>query len=90
MSRSEVEDYLKQHKVAFRQMCCVEIADSSKGVYDDLAKIDQEEAPWFCSQKNVYVAFQFAGKPRNGPGPEADDLDTLKAITIFRWLEGCL
>jgi len=43
----------------------------------------------FCSRKNVYVAPQFTGKPRNGTGPDADASDTLSAITMHRWLDSC-
>jgi hypothetical protein len=60
------------------QMCCVDFKDTSPRGYDDLAKIGQEPAPWACSEKNVYVAFQF------------DSFDTLKSVTLYRWLEGCL
>jgi hypothetical protein len=90
MTRKEVEEYLGVQNDGFRHMCCVETKDSSKGVYDDLTKIGQEDAPWFCSEKNVYIAFQFTGQPRNGTPPEADDSDKLRAITIFRLLERCL
>jgi hypothetical protein len=70
-------------------MCCVDTNEFSKGVYDELTKIGQEDAPWFCSEKNVYVAFQFRGIAHK-QGFEADSSDTLHAITIYRWLEGCL
>jgi hypothetical protein len=90
MTRKEVEDYLRTKNVTPRQMCCVEMKDFSKGVYDDLAKIGQEDAPWFCSEKNIYVAFQFTGPKRNGLAWRADASDGLKAVTIYRWLEGCL
>ena len=78
MSRKEVEDYLRTKNITFRQMCCVDFKDTSPRGYDDLAKIGQEPAPWACSEKNVYVAFQF------------DSSDTLKSVTLYRWLEGCL
>jgi hypothetical protein len=90
MTRKEVEDYLRAKNVGFRLMCCVDFRNSSKGVYDELTKIGQEDAPWACSEKNIYVAFQFTRPERNAAGWDANDSDTLKAITIFRWLEGCL
>ena len=89
MSRKEVEDYLRARKAGFRLMCCVDIKDSSKGVYDELTKVGQEDPPWFCSEKNIYVALQFTGASHK-EGFEADPSDTLRAITIYRWLEGCL
>jgi hypothetical protein len=91
MTRKELEDYLRAKDVKFHQMCCVEQSKRfSANVYDDLVKIGQEDAPWFCSEKNVYVAFQFVGPPKNGPGPAADGSDRLRAISIYRSLEGCL
>jgi hypothetical protein len=78
MNRKDVEDYLRTKSITFRQMCCVDFKDTSPRGYDDLAKIGQEAAPWACSEKNVYVAFQF------------DTSDTLKSVTLYRWLEGCL
>lgn len=65
VTRKEVEKYLHAESIPFRQMCCVEIVVPSKDVYDDLTKIGQEEKPWFCSENNVYIAFQFVGvEPR--------------------------
>jgi hypothetical protein len=91
MTRREVEEYLRTRNVRFRQMCCVETSQRfSTNVYDDLAKIGQEDAPWFCSEKNVYVAFQFTGSQGNTTGPAADASDRLRTISIYSWLEGCL
>ncbi len=91
-SRKEVEDYLRTRNVRFLQMCCVETKSYSKGVYDDLVRIGQEQAPWFCSENNVYVAFQFINRGRTdtdkAAGANASDI--LTAVTIFHWLEGCL
>jgi hypothetical protein len=91
MTRKEVEDHLRAKNIEFSLMCCVDTKEEfSKGVYDDLAKIGQEDAGWFCSQKNIYVAFQFTRPSRNPEGPEADDADRLKAVAIYRSLVGCL
>jgi hypothetical protein len=90
MTRKDVEEYLRARNVGFQQMCCVASKDYSKDVYDDLTKVGQEDAPWFCSEKIVYIAFQFTGQPRNATGAEADDSDRLRAITIYPRLEGCL
>jgi hypothetical protein len=38
----------------------------------------------------VYIAFEFTGNPRIGPGPEEADTDTLREVKIYRLLEGCL
>lgn len=89
MTRRDVDVYLRARNAQFRLMCCVDTKEFSKGVYDELTKIGQEDAPWFCSEENVYVAFQFMGTPHK-QGFEADPSDTLHSITIYRWLEGCL
>jgi hypothetical protein len=61
MKRKEVEDYLRTKNAKLRQNCCVDSSESSKRhSWDDLTKIGEEDAPWFCSEHNVYVAFQFA------------------------------
>ena len=91
VTRREVEDYLRARNIRFQQMCCVGHR-LSKNVWDDLTRIGQERAPWYCSENNVYVAFQFGGAERNrvvGSG-SADPSDTLKAVSIHHWLEGCL
>jgi hypothetical protein len=72
-------------------MCCVDSTETARrDSRDDLVKIGTEDAPWFCSEKNVYVAFQFTDHQQRRGMPKADDLDTLKAVSIYRWLEGCL
>jgi len=89
MTRKEVEDYLQESNVEFERMCCVD-DQLFKGVLEDLTKIGQEEAPWFCSGHNVYVAFQFTGPKRTGVRLTAEPSDTLKIVSIFHRLEGCL
>ena len=72
-------------------MCCVDTShDYSKIVYDDLTKIGQEDAPWFCSENAVYIAFQFTRPTRTAGEADAEDSDRLRAVTIHHWLEGCL
>jgi hypothetical protein len=91
ISRKEVEDYLRERKQTFTQTCCVDPKESRKRSWDDLVKIGAEDAPWFCSESAVYVAFQFADSslPRKDIW-SADDLDSLKSVAIYRRLEGCL
>jgi hypothetical protein len=86
MNRKEVEDYLHGKNITVRQMCCVAANELSKRSWDDLTKIGQEDAPWFCSENNVYVAFQFNDHGQHGPHEDANDLDTLKAVSIYHWL----
>lgn len=90
MTRKQLEDYLSAKGTPFRQMCCVSRKEFGKGVYDDLVKVGQEDAPWFCSEQNIYVAFQFIGPERHSVGPAAEASDTLNSVSVYRWLEGCL
>jgi hypothetical protein len=91
-TRKEVEDYLGAKNVEFRRMCCVDSQQRfSTNVYDDLTKVGQENAPWYCSENNIYVAFQFTGPHRGSSHvPEADASDTLRGISLFPWCEDCL
>lgn len=92
MTRKEVEDYLRGKNAPIEQMCCVEVERlSQRASWDDLVKIGQEKPPWFCSENYVYIAFQFLDhNPPTGIAQTADDLDTLKSVTIYRQLGGCL
>src|SRR2546423_14351425 len=90
MTRKEVEDYLVTRNVSFRQMCCVNWKEP-KRAYDDLAKIAQEDPPWVCNEKNIYIAFQFAGNERQrlGGAPTAEPSDRLTIVSLYRALEVC-
>ncbi|HYB60578.1 MAG TPA: hypothetical protein VEH50_03775 [Methylomirabilota bacterium] len=93
MTRKEVEDYLKARNVNFEQMCCVDFAHASVQIpLDDLTKIGEEDHPWYCSENDVYVAFQFTSHPGREAeaGFKAANSDTLKAVSIYHWLQGCL
>ncbi len=90
MTRKEVEDYFHANGIVFRQMCCVDIK-KPMGVWDDLVKIAQEDPPFVCSEKNIYIAFQFAGSrsPDRAKGWSAEASDKLIAVSLYPWLEGC-
>lgn len=91
--RKEVEDYLRAKSADFSQMCCVEASESAKRhTWDDLVKIGEQEHPWFCSEHFVYVAFRFADHVQieNGYSIKDDDSDTLKTVSIYHQLGGCL
>jgi hypothetical protein len=91
MTRKEVEDYLRARNVGFSQMCCVVgIQVHPKHSLDDIAKVGQEDAPWFCSEHYVFVAFQFEDHGQYKSILGADDKDILKSVTIFDQLGGCL
>jgi hypothetical protein len=87
-SRKEVEELLRARNQVFRQMCCADIKKPI-GVWDDLVRIAQEDAPWVCEEKNIYIAFQFAGTEPRATPPWAEPSDKLTAVTVYPWLEGC-
>jgi hypothetical protein len=74
-------------------MCC---AANFRGQYvsgvgagwDDLVKIANENAPFICSENNVYIAFEFNPK-LPGKLSDTNGSDILKRVTIFHQLEGC-
>lgn len=75
-------------------MCCVanfrgQYVNHQGAGYDDLVKIGQESAPWFCAENNVYVAFEFNPKSQ-GELSDTNGSDILKRVTVFHQLEGCL
>jgi len=86
MSRTQVEEFLRRGDKPFRQMCCM---GPPKNAWDDLIKIGEESAPWYCSQHNVYVGFEFISSGTHRFA-EAHDTDSLKRVTLFHWFEGCL
>jgi hypothetical protein len=94
MTRREVESHLKTSGKSFSQMCCVaahrgEHVNFVGSGWDDLVKIGQESAPWFCSKKNVYVAFEFNPKSEHEL-PDTNVSDILKRISLLHSLEGCM
>jgi hypothetical protein len=91
MTRQVVEDYLRARNVGFSQMCCVVgIQGPPKHSLDDITKVGQEDAPRFCSEHYVFVAFQFEDHGQYKSIFRADDKDILKSVTIFDQLGGCL
>lgn len=84
MPRKQVEEYLRARGAPFTQMCCLQ-----QRTLADLVKIGEEDAPWYCSEYRVHIAFDFAAiEPHDSL--EAYDSDILKTITIFRQFGGCL
>src|ERR1019366_491178 len=67
MTREQVERHLQTGGTRFRQMCCVanfrgqHVSLVGAG-WDDLVKIGEESAGWFCSENNVFIAFEFNPK----------------------------
>ncbi len=94
MNRGQVERYLQTNRAQFRQMCCVanfrgKYVSLNGAGWDDLVKIAEESAPFFCSENNVYIAFEFNPKSQ-GELSDTNSSDTLKSVSIFHELEGCL
>jgi hypothetical protein len=85
-TRKSVEDYLQAKGVNYEKMCCI----LEKSAEAELVRIGKEKHPWYCSEHNVYIAFQFVDELHGGGRPSDSDLDKLKSITVYHWLEGCL
>jgi len=87
MTRKEVEDYLEEKKVGFDRMGGVD----GLGTDADVIKVGEERPPWFCSENYVYIALHFAARPGPRYGrSDKNEADTLKEITIYKRLSGCL
>jgi hypothetical protein len=94
MTREHVERHLQANGRGFKQMCCVanfkgEYVSLGWAGYDDLVKIAEESAPFVCSENNVYIAFEFNPKSQ-GELSQTNGSDTLKRISIFHQLGGCM
>jgi len=85
MTRNEVEEYLKQTRVEFGHMCCID----ERSAYADLIKIGSEKAPWFCTAHTVNIALEFAAV-KSHELTSLDDSDVLKRITLYHSFDGCL
>ena len=88
MTRKEVETQLRNKGLAFHQIWGP-IDGQRASVPLDLVRIGREPAPWPCSEQDVYIAFEFA---TTGPRESLEfrDSDVLKAVTVYKWLQGCL
>jgi hypothetical protein len=47
--------------IPFQHICCID----ERRPYADISKIGKESAPWYCSERNVYVEFQFVAPERH-------------------------
>jgi hypothetical protein len=91
ITRKEVEDYLRKKNLSWGQICCVDSTEtSSRHSMDYLVLIGREDPPWFCSENNVYVAFEFDDRGVHGPHWDNNDADELKTIKVWHHLDGCL
>ncbi|MFZ0522755.1 MAG: hypothetical protein WAL95_17145 [Candidatus Acidiferrales bacterium] len=89
MTRKDVEVYLRENKIQFSQTCCEN--GSNKQSLDDLVRIGTHHFPVPCGDSSYYVAFIFDDQTQHPPAlmPQADDLDTLRSITTFHWVDDC-
>ena len=88
LTRIQVDAYIQQKYPSLRASCCTSESHNS---YLELDWIGSEASPWYCSESNVYLTFHFEtlGKPLSPP-PASHDADTLKSITLWNRLQGCL
>jgi hypothetical protein len=82
-TRGDVESYLQSRRIQFGPLRCV---DDEPNGSSDFVLIGTEDAPSYCSENNVYIAFQFDTYPS---GSRANS-DRLKGITIDHKLDDCL
>jgi hypothetical protein len=63
--RKHIEAYFHAKTLNYHKLCCVSSKRVSAGetVYDELIKVGEEEVPWYCSEHNVYIAFEFDKAP---------------------------
>lgn len=87
LQRSAVENVLVSQGRTFRQMCC--LLNENRHALEDIVKIGSEPKPWYCSENDTYLVFEFdSSADPNSPGARADD--RLRRIALASWLGGCL
>lgn len=85
LRRGELDSYFRASHIKFGAICCLEERSAPAG----LVLIGQEDHPWYCSENDIYVAFEFvAEEPHKAWEPFASD--TLTRIHLFPHLGGCL
>jgi len=87
MTRKDVEDYFRANKIQFSQGCCVTGANAQS--LDDLIEIGTQHFPVPCGDTTYYVAFIFNDQTQHRPESilKTHDLDTLRSITTFQWVD---
>jgi hypothetical protein len=89
MTRKDVEDYFRANNVRFGRGCC---AVASKGLsWDDYVDIGTQHVPLPCGETRYQVAFIFNEQTQHPPARyrPADDLDTLRSIINYHWVDDC-
>lgn len=85
--RREVEAMLTSRERSFRQMCC--LLNENRNAIEDIVKIGSEPKPWYCSENNMYLVFEFDSMP-DPRSLKAHSDDRLRRIALSPWLGGCL
>ena len=85
--RDHVESFIRSKGQSFQRTCCLLSPDQN--AWEDLVKIGSERTPWYCSESNIYLDFEFYAPPHPGM-PQAEPSDSLRTIALTPWLEGCL
>jgi len=84
-NRKAVEDYFRSHGTQFGKV----LGPGSLTSWSDYVRIGEEPAPWYCSNWEVYVMFDFAAVEKHNPW-DGRDSDLLKKIRLASHGEGCL
>jgi hypothetical protein len=79
MTRKEVQDYFHKNNIV-----------SVNRSWDDFVKIGREDPPWYCAERNVYIAFQFESRGERSSIQHPSDSDVLTAVSVTRSLDRCL
>lgn len=85
--RGEVEAVLASQGREFQQTCC--LLKNSQNAPEDIVKIGSEPKPSHCSEKDMYLVFEF----ESPPGPtvrETNASDRLRRVALVPWLGSCL
>ena len=86
-SRKIVEDYFRAKGIPVWQ----EFGPGSLDALSDLILIGKDAGPWYCSNWNVYVAFDFAALEKHAEFELAPlNSDSLRKIHVRHMGEGCL
>lgn len=85
--RREVEAVLTTRGRSFQQMCC--LLSENRNALEDIVKIGSEPTPWYCSENDMYLVFEFDSMP-DSQFPKAHPDDSLRRIALSSWLGGCL
>jgi hypothetical protein len=86
--RSQVEAILASRGRSFQQTCC--LLNENRNAFEDLVKIGSEPKPWYCSENDMYLVFEFDSVRDDPQFPNARPDDRSRRIALSPWLGGCL